>query len=134
MGKQILIVDDSSSMRQMVGFTLRGAGYDVVEAVDGTDALAKLQPTVQMVLTDLNMPNLDGLGLIRAVRAGSTCKFVPIVMLTTESEDAKKAEGSTRSRPSRTTSSRSSTRCARGSWRSRRSSCRRRSRRGTGSA
>ncbi len=93
MGKQILIVDDSSSMRQMVGFTLRGAGYDVVEAVDGTDALAKLQPTVQMVLTDLNMPNLDGLGLIRAVRGGATCKFVPIVMLTTESEDAKKAEG-----------------------------------------
>ncbi len=95
MGKQILIVDDSASMRQMVGFTLRGAGYDVIEAVDGQDALAKLAgaPAVGMVVTDLNMPNLDGIGLIRAVRGGASHKFVPIVMLTTESQDEKKQEG-----------------------------------------
>lgn len=94
MPKHILIVDDSSSMRQMVGFTLRGAGYDVTEAVDGEDALAKLGGlAADLIVTDLNMPRLDGLGLIRAVRASATGRFTPIVMLTTESEDAKKQEG-----------------------------------------
>jgi two-component system chemotaxis response regulator CheY len=94
MGKRILIVDDSASMRQMVGFTLRGAGYEVVEAVDGRDALAKLPGgPFNMILTDLNMPNLDGLGLIRAVRASAAHKFLPVVMLTTESQDDKKQEG-----------------------------------------
>ncbi len=94
MGKRILIVDDSASMRQMVGFTLKGAGYDVTEAFDGKDALTKLPAgPFNMILTDLNMPNLDGLGLIRAVRASATHKFVPVVMLTTESQDEKKQEG-----------------------------------------
>lgn len=95
MEKKILIVDDSSSVRQVVGFTLKNAGYDVIEAVDGRDALARLSaaPSVGMIVTDLNMPNLDGIGLIRAVRAIATHKFIPIVMLTTESQDSKKQDG-----------------------------------------
>jgi len=95
MGKLILIVDDSTSVRQMVGFTLREGGYDAVEASDGQDALVKLSgaPSVNMIITDLNMPNLDGIGLIRAVRATLPHKFTPIIMLTTESQDSKKQEG-----------------------------------------
>lgn len=94
MGKTILTADDSASMRQMISFTLRDAGYDVVEAVDGRDALAKLTAsTPHMLITDLNMPNMDGIELIRQVRALPQCKYIPIVMLTTESQDAKKQEG-----------------------------------------
>ncbi len=94
MSKRILIVDDSSSVRQVQTFVLSGAGYDVVEAVDGQDALAKVAGApVHLVLTDLNMPNLDGLGLVRALRAGAATRLTPIVMVTTESEDAKKREG-----------------------------------------
>ena len=94
MARRILTVDDSASIRQMVGFTLKGAGYEVVEAVDGQDALTKAAAGPgHMVITDLNMPNLDGLGLIRALRGTPAHKFTPIVMLTTESQDAKKQEG-----------------------------------------
>ncbi len=94
MGKRIMTVDDSASIRQMVGFTLRQAGYEVVEAVDGKDALSKLDGSpVHMVITDLNMPNLDGLGLIKGVRSHAFHKFIPIIMLTTESQEAKKLEG-----------------------------------------
>ncbi len=95
MGRQILIVDDSASIRQMVTFTLKEAGYDVIDAVDGQDALTKLSgaPGVSMIITDLSMPNLDGIGLIRAVRAEGSHKFIPIVMLTTESLESKKQEG-----------------------------------------
>jgi two-component system, chemotaxis family, chemotaxis protein CheY len=94
MSKIIMTVDDSASVRQMVSFTLRDAGYQVLEANDGQDALARLNGTpVNMVITDLNMPNLDGIGLIRALRAVATYKFIPIVMLTTESQDTKKQEG-----------------------------------------
>jgi two-component system chemotaxis response regulator CheY len=94
MGKVIMTVDDSASVRQMVGFTLREAGYQVVEAADGRDALAKLNGSaVDMVITDLNMPNMDGIDLIRGVRSGSSHKFVPIIMLTTESQPEKKQEG-----------------------------------------
>ncbi|MBF0311401.1 MAG: response regulator [Magnetococcales bacterium] len=94
MGKRILTVDDSSSMRQMVGLTLKGAGYEVVEAVDGQDAFKKAQTTpVDMVVTDLNMPNMDGISLIKALRALPAFKFTPIVMLTTESQAERKAEG-----------------------------------------
>lgn len=94
MSKCIMTVDDSASVRQMVSFTLRGAGFEVVEAVDGKDALAKLHTTpVHMVITDLNMPNLDGIGLIRGIRADSAHKFTPVIMLTTESQDSKKQEG-----------------------------------------
>ncbi len=93
MSKTILSVDDSASMRQMVKLTLTGAGYDVVEASDGREALAKAQGGgVHMVLTDLNMPNMDGLSLIRELRKLPSYKGVPILFLTTESDDAKKAE------------------------------------------
>ncbi|MEO5356913.1 MAG: response regulator [Nitrospirae bacterium YQR-1] len=94
MSKTIMTVDDSASVRQMVSFTLKGAGYTVVEAVDGKDALAKLAVTpVNMVITDLNMPNLDGIGLIKGIRALPDFKFIPIIMLTTESQDSRKQEG-----------------------------------------
>lgn len=94
MAKKIMTVDDSASVRQMVSFTLQEAGYDVVEACDGADALSKLQTNpVNMIITDLNMPVMDGITLIKNVRAGSISKFVPIIMLTTESQDAKKMEG-----------------------------------------
>ncbi len=94
MSKLIMTADDSASVRQMVSFTLKQNGYEVIEAVDGKDALQKLSgKKVDMLLTDLNMPNLDGLGLIKGVRAGAINKFVPIIMLTTESQDSKKAEG-----------------------------------------
>lgn len=94
MSKTIMAVDDSASVRQMVRFTLQSAGYEVVEATDGHDALSKLtNGGVQMILTDLNMPKLDGIGLIRQVRTLPACKFLPIVMLTTESQQEKKQEG-----------------------------------------
>jgi two-component system chemotaxis response regulator CheY len=89
-----MTVDDSASVRQMVSFTLRQAGYEVVEAVDGKDALSKLDGNpVHMVITDLNMPNLDGIGLIKGVRSNTAYKFIPIIMLTTESQESKKLEG-----------------------------------------
>jgi two-component system, chemotaxis family, chemotaxis protein CheY len=94
MSKTIMTVDDSASIRQMVSFTLKQAGYEVVEAVDGRDAMVKLNGSpVHMMLTDLNMPNMDGIELIRHVRANSSCKFIPIVMLTTESQMEKKQAG-----------------------------------------
>lgn len=89
-----MTVDDSASVRQMVAFTIRQAGYEPVEAIDGKDALVKLAAQkVDMLITDLNMPNLDGIGLIKGVRTGITNKYVPIIMLTTESQDTRKAEG-----------------------------------------
>jgi len=90
--KTILTVDDSTTVRQMVNFTLTGAGYNVVEAKDGLDALTKLNQPASMVLTDLNMPNMDGIGLIKRLRAHPAFKYVPIVVLTTESDTAKKQE------------------------------------------
>ena len=93
MPKTILTVDDSASVRQMVKFTLADAGYTVLEAVDGQDALAKLSSPVNLVITDLNMPNLDGIGLIRGVRANPALRGVPILMLTTESQESRKREG-----------------------------------------
>ena len=89
-----MTVDDSASMRDMIRFTLRNAGYDVLEASDGRDALQKLAgSSTSLLITDLNMPNMDGLELIRQVRQLPAFKYLPIVMLTTESQDAKKAEG-----------------------------------------
>lgn len=94
MSKTILTADDSTSMRELITFTLRNAGYDVVEAVDGQDALNKITAAPpQMLITDLNMPNMDGIELIRQVRALPQCKYIPIVMLTTESQDTKKQAG-----------------------------------------
>ncbi|MDQ7830821.1 MAG: response regulator [Desulfovibrionaceae bacterium] len=93
MTKTIMTVDDSASVRQMVGFTLKKEGYSVIEASDGKDALGKLRGTVNMVITDLNMPNMDGIELIKNIRSQAAYKFIPIVMLTTESQATKKQEG-----------------------------------------
>jgi two-component system chemotaxis response regulator CheY len=94
MGKMVLTVDDSRSIREMVSFTLKSAGYEVVEAVDGEDGLNKAKgQSVQMVLTDQNMPKMDGLTLIKSLRALPTYQKTPILMLTTESGDAMKAQG-----------------------------------------
>jgi two-component system chemotaxis response regulator CheY len=94
MSKRIMSVDDSPSMRQMVSFTLTNEGYEVVEAEDGRDALAKLaKGQVSLVVTDLHMPNMNGIELIRALRADPAHRFTPIVMLTTESNDDKKNQG-----------------------------------------
>ncbi|HEX9873941.1 MAG TPA: response regulator [Deferrimonas sp.] len=92
--KKIMAVDDSPSIRQMLSFTLKQAGYDVVEAVDGKDALAKFAAeNIQMLITDLNMPNMDGITLIREIRKNSANRFMPIIMLTTESQETKRQEG-----------------------------------------
>ena len=93
MAKRIMTVDDSASVRQMVAMTLKKEGYEVVEASDGQDALSKMKGAIDMVITDLNMPNLDGIGLIKGIRAQAAYKFIPVVMLTTESQAGKKAEG-----------------------------------------
>jgi two-component system chemotaxis response regulator CheY len=94
MAKTILTVDDSGSLRQMLSFSLKAAGYDVVEAVDGLDAMEKArQQTVDLVLTDQNMPRMDGLSLIKALRAMKNYQSVPILMLTTESGDDMKVLG-----------------------------------------
>ncbi len=94
MSKRILTVDDSSTMRQMVNFTLSEAGYEVVEASDGQEALSKISDNpVHMMITDLNMPQMDGITLIREIRAKEDYKFIPIIMLTTESQTEKKMEG-----------------------------------------
>jgi two-component system, chemotaxis family, chemotaxis protein CheY len=92
MAKAILTVDDSATVRQLVSFALQNAGYDTVEAEDGCDALPKLTREIIMVITDLNMPHMDGLELIRRIRKGATNRYVPIIMLTTESQSAKKQE------------------------------------------
>jgi two-component system chemotaxis response regulator CheY len=90
----VLIVDDSVSMRQMVSFTLRQGGFDVVEAGHGQEALDKLKGiSVDLIITDLNMPVMDGITLIRNVRTQPTMKSKPILMLTTEGLAAKKEQG-----------------------------------------
>lgn len=92
--KTIMTVDDSASLRQMVKFVLRDGGYEVVEAVDGLDALSKLNGReMHLFLSDINMPNMDGLELTRRLRAIPQYKFVPIILLTTESHPEKKQEG-----------------------------------------
>jgi two-component system chemotaxis response regulator CheY len=92
--KQILTVDDSASIRQMVSFTLTKAGFEVTEAVDGRDGLAKAgQRKVDLIITDLNMPNMDGIQMIAALRKLPGYGFTPILMLTTESQAGKKNEG-----------------------------------------
>ncbi|MGC3999644.1 MAG: response regulator [Anaeromyxobacter sp.] len=94
MAKRVLVVDDSASVRQVSAMVLAGAGYEVLEASDGNDALRALTAgRVNLILTDLNMPHLDGIGLIRAVRADATHRLTPMVMVTTESQAERKAEG-----------------------------------------
>src|SRR5579871_4201489 len=92
--KKTLAVDDSSSVRQMVGFTLRNAGYAVSEAVDGRDGVAKAAADkFDLIITDLNMPNMDGIEMITALRKLQGYGFTPILMLTTESQPEKKDAG-----------------------------------------
>ena len=94
MGKTILIVDDSSSMRQVVSITLKQAGHEVIEACDGKDALTKLAgQKIHLVISDVNMPNMDGITFVREVKKLPSYKFTPIIMLTTESQESKKLEG-----------------------------------------
>jgi two-component system chemotaxis response regulator CheY len=94
MSKTILIVDDSASLRQVVNIALSSAGYEVIEACDGVDALSKLDGRkVHLIISDVNMPNMDGIELVRQVKSKPDYKFTPIIMLTTESQAEKKAEG-----------------------------------------
>jgi len=91
---KILAVDDSASMRQMVSFTLSGAGYDVTDAADGQQALnAAKQTTFDVVVSDVNMPVMDGITLIRELRKLPQYRTTPLLMLTTESSGNKKMEG-----------------------------------------
>lgn len=92
MSKTVMTVDDSASVRQVVSFTLKEAGYQVIEAADGQDALSKLKGIVHLVITDLNMPRINGIELVKRLRAMPAYKFVPIVVLTTESQDEKKRQ------------------------------------------
>ena len=94
MAKTVMIVDDSASMREVVGIALRSAGYAVLEGKDGKDALSKLTgQKVHLIISDVNMPNMDGIEFLKAVKQMGSYKFTPIIMLTTESAEAKKREG-----------------------------------------
>ncbi|MEI7969553.1 MAG: response regulator [Betaproteobacteria bacterium] len=94
MAKTIMVVDDSASLRQVVAIALKGAGYDVIEGSDGRDALAKLDGRkVHLIVSDVNMPNMDGIELVKAVKANPGYRFTPVIMLTTENQQARMMEG-----------------------------------------
>ena len=94
MKKKILIVDDSASLRQVVRITLTGAGYEVIDACDGRDALTKLDGTrINLVISDVNMPNMDGITFVTEMKKLPAYRFTPVIMLTTESQDDKKRAG-----------------------------------------
>ena len=94
MAKTILVVDDSAAVRQVVGIALKAAGYEVVEGVDGKDALIKLDGRkIHLIISDVNMPNMDGITFVKEVKQLPSYKFTPIIMLTTESQESKKQEG-----------------------------------------
>ena len=95
MAKTILIIDDSASLRQVVQITLKGAGYDVVQAENGKDALAKLEAGAKpsLIVCDVNMPVMDGITFVKEVKGLPAFKFTPIIMLTTEAGEEKKLEG-----------------------------------------
>ena len=95
MAKTILIVDDSSSLRTVVKIALVRAGYDVIEAVDGKDGLVQLDKAgkVNLIVSDVNMPNMDGIAFVTQVKQHPRHKFTPVIMLTTEGQDEKKAQG-----------------------------------------
>lgn len=93
MAKTILIVDDSASVRQVVSIALKGAGYDVIQGVDGKDALTKLTgQRVHLIISDVNMPNMDGITFVSEVKKLPAYRFTPIIMLTTESQEDKKKQ------------------------------------------
>ena len=90
----ILTVDDTASMRQMISFTLHSAGHEVIQASDGQEALKVIEgKKVDLVIADINMPNMDGITLLKSLRALADYKFTPILMLTTESQEAKRQQG-----------------------------------------
>ena len=94
MAKTIMIIDDSASLRQVVAIALTGAGYDVIEAMDGRHALSQLTgQKIHLMLCDVNMPNMDGISFLKALREQPTYKFTPVIMLTTEAGEDKKKEG-----------------------------------------
>ena len=94
MAKTILVVDDSASLRQVVGIALKSAGYDVIEACDGRDALTKLNgQKIHLIISDVNMPNMDGITFVRQLKTNPAYKFTPVIMLTTESGEDKKSAG-----------------------------------------
>jgi two-component system chemotaxis response regulator CheY len=94
MAKTIMIVDDSASIRTVVGIALRGEGYAVIEAKDGQDAINKLTgQKVNLIISDVNMPIMDGITFVKHVKQMASYKFTPIIMLTTESDESKKREG-----------------------------------------
>lgn len=94
MTSKILIVDDSASVRQVVSIALKGAGYDVMEACDGKDALSKLTgDKLNLIISDVNMPNMDGITMVKEIKKLPAYKFTPIIMLTTEGAEEKKKEG-----------------------------------------
>lgn len=94
MGKQVLIVDDSPSIRSIVKLTLTNAGYSVIEACDGQDAINKLEgQKVHLIVSDVNMPNMDGITFVKTIKQNPEYKFTPVLMLTTESETSRKLEG-----------------------------------------
>lgn len=94
MARLIMIIDDSASLRQVVGIALKGAGYEVIEGCDGKDALDKLDGRkVSLIISDVNMPVMDGISFVKAVKERPEYKFTPVIMLTTEFTDKKKQEG-----------------------------------------
>lgn len=94
MAKTIMVVDDSASIRQVVGLTLKKAGYDIIEACDGSDAMGKLTgQKVNLIVCDVNMPNMDGISFLKSLKGTASYKFTPVIMLTTESQESKKQEG-----------------------------------------
>lgn len=94
MAKTIMVVDDSASLRQVVSIALKSAGYETIEACDGKDALSKLDGVkIHLVISDVNMPNMDGITFVKEMKAMPNYKFTPVIMLTTESQEGKKAEG-----------------------------------------
>jgi two-component system chemotaxis response regulator CheY len=94
MSKRVLIVDDSTVFRKIVSVHLKNAKYDLVEANDGVEAIEKLKTEkVDLIVTDLNMPNMDGLTFVKTIKQNPNFKFTPIIMLTTESQEDKKKEG-----------------------------------------
>ena len=94
MSKTILIVDDSVSLRQVVAIALKGAGYEVIEAGDGKEGLGKLTgQKIHLIISDVNMPNMDGISMVTEIKKMPEYKFTPIIMLTTESQDEMKQKG-----------------------------------------
>jgi two-component system chemotaxis response regulator CheY len=97
MAKTIMVVDDSISIRQVVGIALKQAGYEVIEACDGNDALVRLNALtgqkINLIISDVNMPNMDGISFVRELKTRPAYKFTPVLMLTTESQEDKKEQG-----------------------------------------